>query len=133
MTIKNDPFSVKSPLKEKRCIETCFQKMFYTYILTNLKKTVLYTGVTNDLVRRIAEHYSYRGNKRSFAGRYNCYYLVYYEEYTLIRDAIAREKAIKNWPRLWKENLIARENPEWRFLNDTLFDCWPSALYYPPT
>ena len=66
-----------------------------------------------------------KGNMQSFTGRYNCHNLVYYEEHIFITDAIAREKIIKNWPRAWKENLIARENPEWIFLNNTLFDHWP--------
>ena len=102
--------------------------MYYTYILTNQRKTVLYTGVTNNLIRRISEHYLQKGNMQSFTGRYNCHNLVYYEEHIFITDAIAREKIIKNWPRAWKENLIASENPEWVFLNNTLFDYWPPVL-----
>jgi hypothetical protein len=66
-----------------------------------------------------------KGNKQTFTGRYHCFNLVYYEQHRYISDAIAREKAIKNWPRAWKENLITKENPEWLFLNHTLFDCWP--------
>ena len=99
--------------------------MYYTYILTNETKSVLYTGVTNNLIQRIAEHYFQRGNKKSFTGKYYCHNLVYYEEYAFITDAIAREKAIKHWPRSWKENLINKENPAWNFLNNTLFDDWP--------
>ena len=103
------------------------QKLYCTYILTNVKKTVLYTGVTNNLPRRVTEHYLQKGNKQTFTGRYHCFNLVYYEQHRYISDAIAREKAIKNWPRAWKENLITKENPEWLFLNHTLFDCWPPA------
>ena len=105
--------------------------MYYTYILTNLKKTVLYTGVTNNLIRRITEHYLQQSNNQTFTGKYNCHNLVYYEEFIFVNDAIAREKAIKHWPRVWKENLITKENPEWIFLNNTLFDQWPPLICHP--
>ena len=99
--------------------------MYYTYVLTNFSKSVLYTGVTSNLIRRLAEHYFQRGNEKSFTGKYHCYNLVYYEEYKYVSDAIAREKTIKKWPRAWKNNLINKENPNWIFLNNTLFDHWP--------
>ncbi len=94
------------------------QHNYYVYITTNPKRTVLYTGVTNDLVRRMAEHFeNNEEHKRSFAGKYFCYNLIYYEHYTDIRVAIAREKQIKGWTRAKKEALIAGFNPTWRFLN----------------
>ena len=64
---------------------------YYVYITTNSNKDVLYTGVTNNLYMRIIEHYLKRGTKASFTGRYYCYWLVYYEEFDYINDAIARE------------------------------------------
>ncbi len=92
---------------------------YFTYILTNKNKTVLYTGVTNNLKRRLYEHQEdAKGAKDTFAGKYNCSYLVYYERFQLIEHAIKREKEIKGWNRSKKEKLILDFNPEWRFLND---------------
>ena len=65
---------------------------FWVYILTNWKKTVLYVGVTNDLSRRLIEHYANRGKPETFPGRYYCYNLVYYEWYQYVLNALAREK-----------------------------------------
>ena len=104
--------------------------MFYVYILTNIHKTVLYTGVTNNLQIRVAEHYHKRFETSSFAGKYSCFNLIYYEEYTSIKDAIAREKIIKNPSRAWKQKLIASMNPEWKFYNEALFDSWPPDVGY---
>jgi putative endonuclease len=89
---------------------------YYVYITTNPGKTVLYTGVTNNLQRRIYEHYQKRGNKESFTGRYYCYKLIYYEYYTEINQAINREKEIKNLSRRKKEELIKTKNPNWNYL-----------------
>ncbi len=92
---------------------------YFTYILTNKNKTVLYTGVTNNLKRRIFEHKEDAlGKKKTFAGKYNCYNLVYFERLQYIEHAIKREKEIKGWVRRKKEKLILGFNPEWRFLND---------------
>ncbi len=89
---------------------------YYVYITTNPGKTVLYTGVTNDLKRRIYEHHKNKGNKSSFAGRYYCYKLIYYEYFTEINQAIFREKEIKNLNREKKEELVKTKNPQWNFL-----------------
>ena len=94
---------------------------YYIYITTNPAKTVLYTGVTNDLDRRMEEHLEdHNGERKTFAGKYFCYNLIYYEYYPHIQWAIAREKQIKGMSRKKKEGLIAKFNPEWRFLNDPL-------------
>jgi putative endonuclease len=90
---------------------------FYIYITTNPEKTVLYVGVTNDLRVRIYQHYENRGNRNSFAGKYFCYNLVYYEHFSHVEHAIEREKEIKKWRREKKVALIESTNPEWRFLN----------------
>jgi len=90
---------------------------FYVYILTNKNKTVLYTGVTNNLRRRLREH-SEKKNATSFTARYNVKFLVYYEHFTWIQLAIAREKEIKDWRRELKDALILDFNPKWHFLND---------------
>jgi putative endonuclease len=86
--------------------------------MTNFTKTVLYTGVTNDLERRIYEHYT--GFNEGFTKKYNCKYLIYYEHYTFIDEAIEREKQIKRWRRSKKEFLINTINPSWKFLNDDI-------------
>jgi putative endonuclease len=94
---------------------------YFTYITTNPKKTVLYTGVTNDLTRRLEEHFEDNSNERkSFAGKYFCYNLIYFERFDFIEHAIEREKEIKGWSRIKKENLINDFNPGWRFLNNEI-------------
>ncbi len=95
------------------------QHNYYLYITTNPYKTVLYTGVTNDLERRLQEHLEDNMNgRKTFAGKYFCYNLIYYEWYQNIHEAIQREKEIKGWTRAKKEKLINSFNPGWRFLND---------------
>ena len=82
--------------------------------MTNKNNTVLYTGVTNDLIRRVYEH----KNKliEGFTSRYNIIKLVYFEEFSDIRNAIAREKRIKAGSRKKKEDLINSMNPDWKDL-----------------
>jgi len=99
-------------------------KSCHVYIVTNPKKTVLYTGMTNHLEYRIIEHYLNRGRSKTFAGRYYCYCLIHYELHHSAIGAIEREKEIKSWSRSQKEDLINKENPQWLFLNDQITD-WP--------
>ncbi len=94
------------------------QHNYFVYIVTNPNKTVLYIGVTNDLETRLTQHYENRGNKKTFAGRYYCYHLIYWERHQYIEHAIEREKEIKKWRRAKKETLINEFNPDWKFLND---------------
>ena len=89
------------------------QGNYFVYIVTNPGKTVLYVGVTNDLVTRLQQHRDNRGNKKSFAGKYYCYNLIYYERFSNVHLAIEREKELKNLTRDKKEALINQENPEW--------------------
>jgi putative endonuclease len=98
---------------------------YYVYILTNQNKTVLYTGVTNNLKERILQHYQNRQTENSFAGEYSAYYLLFYEPHQYINNAIAREKEIKGWVRQKKWELINTFNPEAKFLNEELFGEWP--------
>jgi len=91
----------------------------YVYILTNKNNTVLYTGVTNDLKRRLEEHIQ-KINPNSFTSRYNLYKLVYYESFFLIGDAITREKQIKAGSRSKKVALINSVNPTWNDLSSEL-------------
>jgi putative endonuclease len=101
------------------------QKSFYVYIICNELRTVLYTGVTNNLEERIMEHYKFRGQKESFTARYNVHFLLYYETYQYINNAIEREKEIKAWGRKKKLELIATTNSELKFLNEEVFGHWP--------
>jgi putative endonuclease len=78
---------------------------YFVYITTNPGKDVLYTGVTNDLRVRLMQHYENRGTKNSFAGRYYCYKLIYYEYFSDIKQALSREKEIKGWSGKKKEAL----------------------------
>jgi len=82
---------------------------YYVYILASRPQGTLYVGVTNDLARRVFEH---KGDlTEGFTQRYGVHRLVYYETYADIREAIAREKAIKKWRRAWKVALIEGDNP----------------------
>jgi len=93
---------------------------FYVYIVTSPNKAAIYIGVTNDLSRRVYEHKENRGNPATFAGKYYCYNLVYFEHYTHISFAIAREKELKKWRRAKKDALITEFNPDWKFLNEEI-------------
>jgi putative endonuclease len=86
----------------------------WVYMMTNRPGGVLYIGVTSDLIRRASEHRT--GEIAGFTQRYGLKRLVYFERYDDIRDAIAREKALKKWNRAWKDELIAKENPGWNDL-----------------
>jgi len=94
------------------------EKSYCVYILTNIHKTVLYTGVTNDLARRIQEHKD--GVVKGFTQKYKCHILVYYEVTDDIIAAIEREKQIKGGSRSAKEKLIESANPDWRDLSEDL-------------
>jgi putative endonuclease len=93
-------------------------KRAYVYIMSNLNRTTLYIGVTNDIVRRVMEHRE--GKTPGFTQKYRLKYLVYFEELSSIKDAIAREKQLKNWHRDWKINLIKSVNPEMKDLTGGL-------------
>lgn len=94
---------------------------YFIYIVTNAKRNVLYTGLTNDLLPRLGEHkQDSESGKKHFAGKYNCIHLIYWERFDWIEHAIEREKEIKGWTRIKKEKLIASTNPDWKFLNDEI-------------
>ena len=92
---------------------------YYVYILTNRSGT-LYTGVTNNLERRVAEHRL--GNERGFASKYKTNRLMYYEATTDINEAIAREKQIKSWRRSKNIELVRAMNPRWRDLAEEWYE-----------
>jgi putative endonuclease len=91
-------------------------------MLTNRHKNVLYVGFTNDLLVRISQHEEEAAKpaSKTFAGRYKCCYLVYYEIHQDPGQGISREKEIKSWRRSKKNTLVNDFNPEWRFFNDEL-------------
>jgi putative endonuclease len=99
-------------------IRAAMNERYYVYILTNKHNTVLYTGVTNDLKRRVYEHK--QGLASGFTSRYRVNKLVYYEVTPEVRAAIAREKQIKAGSRRSKSDLVNRANPEWEDLYDDL-------------
>ena len=94
------------------------KKMGFIYIITNYTNTVLYTGVTSDIINRIKDHK--KGQGSSFSQRYHCSKLVYYEVFSDIEQAIYREKQIKHYKREWKEQLITSINPKWEDLYERL-------------
>jgi putative endonuclease len=89
------------------------------YIITNKNKTVLYTGVTSDLITRITQHKEKHFTK-SFTAKYNCDTLVYYKFYPRIEEAIETEKQIKAGNRASKLKLIESQNPDWKDLFNEL-------------
>lgn len=91
----------------------------FTYITTNKNNTVLYVGVTSNLKVRVYQH-KVKHFKNSFSARYNADKLVYYEYYSTIEEAIAREKQLKAGSRQKKLDLINAFNPEWKELFDDL-------------
>jgi len=86
-------------------------KSYYVYILASKRNGTLYTGVSNNLRRRVYEH---KNNLiRGFTEKYNVHMLVYFERYDDITNAIVREKQIKKWNRQWKIRMIEKDNPLW--------------------
>jgi putative endonuclease len=94
------------------------QRQYCVYIMTNAHNTVLYTGVTNNLMRRVGEH---KAGKSEFTKRYNVTKLVYYECGDDVNVAITREKQIKAGSRQKKIDLVNSMNPEWKDLHEAFF------------
>ena len=92
---------------------------YCVYILANKMNTVLYTGVTNDLIRRVYEHRN-ETDPNSFTAKYHVYRLVYFEYTCDVRAAIEREKQIKGWNRARKNKLVQKKNPTWQDLYQQL-------------
>jgi len=111
---------------------------YFVYLLTNRPRGTLYCGITNDLIRRTAEHHAGLGSR--FTRRYGCKTLVWFEHYADVKQAILREKRIKKWRRAWKIEMIEDGNPQWLDLagegprlrgGDNSWDAIPSSL--PPS
>ena len=98
-----------------------FNQNYFVYITTNTTKSTLYIGITNDLTTRLTQHFQNSGNPKTFAGRYFCYNLIYFERFDNPTLAIDREKELKGWNRAKKMALIQEKNPELKFLNHLVF------------
>ena len=89
---------------------------YYVYILTNWNNKVMYIGITNDLERRLYEHRNHLAD--GFTAKYNVHKLVYFEQTTDVKSAIEREKQLKGWLRIKKNELVESMNPEWKDLSE---------------
>lgn len=90
---------------------TIMKEQYYVYIMANKRYGTLYTGITNDLIRRVYEHK--KNLVEGFTKKYNVHILVYFECIGDVNEAIRREKCIKSWKRTWKINLIENSNYNW--------------------
>lgn len=98
---------------------------YFVYILASRRNTVLYTGVTSNLMQRVWQHR--QGLIEGFTKKYNVNKLVYFEQFQDINEAIRREKCIKRWKRNWKDELIAKLNPDWNDLFTEKIDEVPAS------
>lgn len=89
---------------------------YYVYMITNWNNKVLYTGVTNNLERRLFEHKN--GTAEGFTKKYNVYKLVWFDCTSDVYSAIEKEKQIKGWTRIKKNALVESVNPEWNDLSE---------------
>ena len=92
---------------------------YYVYILSNHLNTVVYTGITRDLIHRVYEHKN-KLDPNSFTAKYDVHKLVYYESTSDVDSAIQREKQIKSWNRKRKNKLVESKNPSWEDLYNTI-------------
>lgn len=101
-------------------VQVVFMRTYYVYIVSNKLRTTFYTGVTNNIERRMFEHRF--SLIEGFSKHYRLKFLVYYEEFGDITDAIAREKQLKRWHRGWKLALMRKINPDLRDLAEDWFE-----------
>lgn len=90
--------------------------IYIVYILTNINKTVLYVGFTDDIIKRTQEHMEKKYD--GFTKLYNVNRLVYFEKHNTVEEAMLREKHLKKWNREGKDNLINKLNPDWKDLSE---------------
>ena len=86
-------------------------RSYWTYILASKPRGTLYIGVTNGLIFRVEQYKAGKGS--GFTRKYKVSSLVWFQEFTDVREAIQREKIMKEWPRAWKVNLVEQTNPHW--------------------
>jgi putative endonuclease len=106
------------PAKAGTQLEQAMPRTYHVYILASKRNGTLYIGVTSNLAARIFAHRNGKGAE--FTRKYRVTRLVHIEPFADVRDAIAREKALKKWNRGWKLRLIEESNPDWNDLFDTL-------------
>jgi len=94
------------------------EQLYYVYILASKRNGTLYIGISSNLLDRVYKHK--KGVYDGFTKKYKVNKLVYYEVYADVREAINREKQLKNWKREWKIELIEKDNPTWRDLFNDL-------------
>jgi len=97
-----------------------YEHSYYVYVVSNFNRAVLYIGVCNDIARRMIEHKYGFGSQ--FTKKYKLKYLIYYEEYKYIQEAIQREKELKGWLREKKIKLIKEDNPKMKDLSEELLE-----------
>ena len=91
---------------------------YYVYIITNKYRSTFYIGMTNNLKERLSQHkQNIDSRNKTFASKYSLEFLVFYEKFVWVQEAIAREKELKKWRREKKLNLIGQFNPKFDFLN----------------
>ena len=91
------------------------ERRFYVYLMSSSSQRALYIGVTNNLIKRVAQHR--RGDVDGYSSRYKTHRLVYFESFRYIKNAIIREKEIKGWLRRRKDELVESKNPLWEDLS----------------
>ena len=101
-----------------RVLLTSLMTAGFVYMMSNGRNSILYVGVTSDLLKPAYEHRS--GLIAGFTKRYGLKQLVWFEQHDDIRNAIQRERAMKHWSRTWKVQLIHAMNPQWRDLYDEI-------------
>lgn len=106
------------PAKAGIQLERTMPKTYHVYILASKRNGTLYTGITSNLSARVLAHRNGKGS--AFTSKYKVHMLVHIESFSDVRDAIAREKALKKWNRGWKLRLIEVGNPDWNDLFETI-------------
>lgn len=101
-------------------------RSYWVYILASKPRGTLYIGVTNGIIFRVEQHRAGKGS--SYTRKYKVHRLVWFQEFGYAREAIQREKTMKEWPRAWKVNLIERENPHWNDLYPSLSGVRPPSI-----
>jgi putative endonuclease len=99
---------------------------YWVYMLASRPRGTLYIGVTNGIIRRVEQHRA--GEASAFTRRYKVHRLVWYQQFASVREAIQREKTMKEWPRAWKVNLIEHENRHWDDLYPSLPGVRPPVI-----
>ncbi len=88
------------------------ERWYYVYVMQSSSRRALYIGVTSDLEKRVWQHKT--GMIEGFTAQYNAHRLVYFERFSTVQRAIAREKQLKRWTRAKKNWLVQTANPEWK-------------------